>query len=275
MKVSVSRLFRNTGVIMICLICLIPFYVLLILSLNSPQRMFYEGNMFIPDFVFTNFIEAWRVSHIGRAVMNSLCITAGALGLVILCGTMAGYTIARFRVLWNSLIFKVLLSCMMIPGIINTVPLYTLMRRFHAINTLWGMVLVCAALALPGSVFIFTNYVKGLPRDMEEAAIIDGCSWFSAFWQVTFPIMRPAVSAVCILNGFGIWNNYSQAVFFLQKQQKHNIPQALSVFFQQFSGTKWHLMAAAAVLAIVPVVFIFLIFQKQLIRGLTDGAVKG
>ncbi len=83
------------------------------------------------------------------------------------------------------------------------------------------------------------------------------------------------MAAVVIINGFGIWNNYAQAVFFLQERSKHNIPQALSVYFQQFAGAKWHLMAATAVIAVIPVVGAFLVFQKSLMKGLTDGALKG
>ena len=163
----------------------------------------------------------------------------------------------------------------MIPGIINTVHLYTLMIDIKAINTLWGMALVCATLALPQSVFVFHGFIKSLPRELEESAIIDGCTWFKAFWRIIFPLLKPSVSAIVILNGFGIWNNYSQAVFFLQDSQKHNVPQALSVYFQQFAGAKWNLMAATAVIAIVPVIIAFLLFQKNLIKGLTDGALKG
>lgn len=110
---------------------------------------------------------------------------------------------------------------------------------------------------------------------MEEAAVIDGCSWTRVFWNIDFPLLKPSISAVVILNAFGIWNNYSQAVFFLQDSRKHNVPQALSVYFQQFAGAKWNLMAATAVIAVIPVVAAFLLFQKNLMRGLTDGALKG
>lgn len=259
----------------ICFLCLIPFLVLIILSLNSPRRVFYEGNMFIPDFYLKNFAEGWVKSNIGSAMINSAFITALALIIIVLLCSMAAYTIARFKYRFNTLIFAVFISCMMIPGIINTVPLYTLMIKLHAINTLWGMALVCAALAIPQSTFVFHGFIKSLPRELEESAIIDGCSWFSSFWRIVFPLLKPAASAIIILNGFGIWNNYAQAVFFLQDSKKHNVPQALSVYFQQFAGAKWNLMAATAVIAIIPVIFAFLLFQKNLIRGLTEGALKG
>jgi raffinose/stachyose/melibiose transport system permease protein len=254
---------------------LIPFIVLIILSLNTPKRVFYEGNIFIPDFYFFNFIEGWYKSNIGNAMINSGIITLLAISIIIILGSMAAYTIARFKYRFNMIIFGILISCMMIPGIINTVPLYTLMIDLKAIDTLWGMALVCATIALPQSVFVLYGFVKALPKELEESAIIDGCSWFKAFWKIIFPLLKPSIAAIVILNGFGIWNNYSQAVFFLQDSKKHNVPQALSVYFQQFAGAKWNLMAATAVIAIVPVILAFLLFQKNLIKGLTEGALKG
>ncbi len=273
-----SIVFKTVRIVLIacvCLMCLIPFYVLIVLSLNAPSRVFYEGNMFVPTFAWQNYADAWQKSRVGTAMVNSGIITFGTLGLTILFGGMAGYAIARRYTLYNKMVFSLLIGCMMIPGIINTVPLYTLMRGIGAVNTLWGMVLVCSTLALPSAVFIFTTFVRALPRELDEAAEIDGCTGFDAFWRIIFPVLKPATASFVILNGFGVWNNYAQAVFFLQSRSKQNIPQALSVFFQQFGGAKWHLMSATAVIAILPVIVIFLVFQRQFIAGLTEGAVKG
>ena len=269
------RTFRGFIILLICLMCIIPFYILLVLSLNSPSRIYYEGNLFIPSFDWSNYAMAWEKSRIGLAMINSGIITFGTLGLTVILGGMAGYAIARHNTVYNKLVFSLLIGCMMIPGIINTVPLYTLMRKIKAVNTLWGMILVCSALAMPSAVFIYTTFVQALPRELDEAAEVDGCTGFHAFWRIIFPILKPATASFVILNGFGVWNNYAQAVFFLQSREKQNIPQALSVFFQQFGGAKWHLMASTAVIAIIPVVVIFLVFQRQFIEGLTEGAVKG
>lgn len=269
------RLCRILLIAAICLMCAIPFYVLLVLSLNAPSRVFYEGNIFVPTFTWSNYGDAWAKSRVGQAMVNSGVITFGALGLTILLGGMAGYAIARRNTAYNKFVFSLLIGCMMIPGIINTVPLYTLMRKLHAVNTLWGMILVCSTLAMPSAVFIYTTFVRALPTELDEAAEVDGCTGFRAFWKIIFPILKPATASFVILNGFGMWNNYAQAAFFLQSRDKQNIPQALSVFFQQFGGAKWHLMAATAVIAIIPVVVIFLLFQRQFIEGLTEGAVKG
>ncbi|OOM73813.1 L-arabinose transport system permease protein AraQ [Clostridium puniceum] len=266
---------RYLSIIFISILCLMPFIILLILALNTPKRNFYDGNMFIPDFYFANFVEGWIKSNIGRAMINSGIITIGSVCMIVILGAMAGYAISRFDFKFNKGIYGILLCCMMVPGIINTVPLYTLMIDLNAVNTLWGMVCICTTLAIPQAVFVFTGFIKSLPKEIEEAAVIDGCTQFKVFWTIILPLLKPCISAVVILNGFGIWNNYSQAVFFLQDSAKHNVPQALSVYFQQFAGAKWNLMAATAVIAIVPVVITFLIFQKNLMQGLTDGALKG
>lgn len=272
---AIAKSLRHLAAALICGLCLIPFYILLVLSLNSPARVFYKGNMFIPDFHWENYIEAWHRSLIGNAIVNSAIITTGTMLLVIFLGSMAGFAIARFPTRYNRIGFSILLGCMMIPGIINTVPLYTLMRSIRAVDTLWGMILVCTSLAIPACVFVYTYFIKALTQVVEEASIVDGCTWFSTFWRITLPMIKPATAAVVVLNGFGIWNNYAQAVFFLQSRKNHNVPLALSIYFQQFAGAKWHLMAATAVVAVVPVVVVFLMFQKYFLKGLNAGAVKG
>jgi len=271
----IGRCVRITGIVFICFIAIIPFYVLVFFSLNAPPRVFYEGNIIIPDFYFNNFTEAWVSSNIGRAILNSVIITGGSLLLLIILSSSAGYTIARFKNKFNKTVFTVLLTCMMIPGIINTVPLYTVMRSIGGINTRIGMILVCTTNALPFSVFLYSSFISSLSREIEESAIIDGCTWFKAFWKITFHYVKPVTAAVVILNGVSIWNNYAQAVFFLTKRDMYTIPIALSIYFQQYAGAKWNLMAAAAVLGVIPVVTVFLLFQKYFMKGITAGALKG
>lgn len=258
----------------ISMVSLVPFYVLLYLSLKSPTRTFFDGFVMIPDFYFSNFSEAWRVSKIGLAIGNSLVITIGAVVLVVLLSSSAGYAIARFSNRTNRIIFYTFLLSMMIPAIIITVPLYTLMRTIGGINTHWAMILLTASTALPFSVFLYTSFIRTMPREVEESAIIDGCTYFTAFWRVTFHFVRPVTSAVVILSGLGIWNNYAQAVFFLQSQDMRTVPLAVSMFFQKY-GAQWNLMAAAAVIGLAPAVVAFLIFQKYFIKGITAGALKG
>lgn len=271
---SWASVLRFATISAIVLVSLVPFYALLYLSLKTPTRTFFDGALLAPDFHVANFADAWRRSNIGWAMVNSLVITACAVTLVVVLAASAGFSIARFGHAANRAINTIFLVCLTIPAIIITVPLYTLMRAIGGINTHWAMILLMASGAMPFAVFLYTGFVRTLPREVEESAIIDGCSPFGAFWRVTFAMLRPATAAVVILQGLGIWNNYGQAVFFLQSQSMRTVPLAVSMFFQQY-GAKWHLMAAAAIIGLAPAVLAFLIFQRFFIKGITAGAVKG
>ena len=260
-------------VLLIALLALIPFFFLLILALKSPEGGLSSIRL-IPDFNWSNFPSAWKAGSLGKAMINSTIMTGGGIVVLIFLSSMAGYTIARFPSVLNKTIFAILLACMMIPGIINTVPLYTLLIRLRGINTYWAMIFVMATNALPFAVFLYSAFIRSIPISLEESAIIDGCSWFGAFWKITMPLLGPVTSSVVILQGVGMWNNYAQAVFFLQDKAHRNIPLAVSLFFQQY-GANWPLMAAAATLGLLPAALMFLFFQRFFISGITTGSIKG
>lgn len=274
MRLSISKLIKYTVAGIMVLVSIIPFYVLLYLSLNTPSGSLFHGLFLLPDFHFNNFVEAWNGSKLGRAMFNSVIITFCAVTILVFAASSAGYSIARFRSKGNIVIFNTLLACLMIPAIIITVPLYTLMKSIDGINTHWAMILLTATNSLPLSVFLYTSFIRTQPREVEESAVMDGCTYFTAFWRVTFHFLRPVTSAVIILTGLGIWNNYGQAVFFLQSQEMRTIPLAVSMFFQTY-GAKWNLMAAAALIGLAPAVLAFIVFQRYFIKGITAGALKG
>jgi ABC-type sugar transport system, permease component len=268
------KVLRWIVILTITILALFPFYILLLLATTKASVNLSEELVLLPGFDFSNFAEAWKVSKIGRAIMNSLINTIGAVAIIIITASMAGYAVVRVTNRLNRYLFAIMLGCMMIPGIINTVPLYTLMIDIKGVNTHWAMILILATNALPFSIFLYTGFIKNLPKTLEEAAIIDGATKLGAFFRIVFPLLKPVTSAIIIINGLSIWNNYSQAVFFLQDQSKQTIPLAISMFFQQY-GAKWHLMAAAAMIGLAPAVLTFIVFQKYFIKGITAGSVKG
>lgn len=270
----IGKIIKSIIIIFISILSIIPFYVLLVLALNPASKNFSGSLDLLPQLYFNNFFDAWNKSKIGLSIFNSLVITIGAVVVIVLFASSAGYTIARFKNKFNTTVFNLLLICMMIPGIINTVPLYSLMHKIGGIDTYWAMILVCSTNALPFSVFLYTNFIKTISTEIEEAAIIDGCTKFTAFWRITFPLLKPVTSAVVIISGLGVWNNYAQATFFLQSQSMRTIPLAISMFFQQY-GAKWNIMAASAVIGVAPAILTFIIFQRYFIKGITAGSVKG
>jgi raffinose/stachyose/melibiose transport system permease protein len=187
---------------------------------------------------------------------------------------MAGYAFARIKNIFHKIVFNAILLSMLIPAIINTVPLYTIMRQINGINTYWAMILLMTTANLPFAIFLYTSFIKSMSCEIEEAAYIDGCSKFNTFWQITFPLLKPVTAAVIILNAVAVWNNYNFAVFFLQDQSMQTVPLAISTFFQTY-GANWNLMAAAALMGLLPPVAVFLSFQKYFIKGIGSGAIKG
>ena len=267
------KILRPLVTALVGLVYLLPFAVLLQLAL-SPSG-FDQATFLQPDSLrWGNFVSAWTQSGLGAALLHSLVITVGALTVLVLSASMAAWAFVRYPIALFRWVFGALLACMMIPGIINTVPLYTLLIRIHGVNTFWAMALVCASNALPFSIFLYSGFLQTVPREIEEAAVIDGCTPFAAFWRVTFFFLKPVTAAVVILNGISIWNNYGQAVFLLQTEEVRTVPLAISLFFQQY-GAHWNLVAASAFLAVLPALAVFLGFQNYFIKGITAGAVKG
>lgn len=259
--------------LIIAVIFLVPFYIMFYLSLSKPGDHITE-EWFPKAFVFQNFLNAWEKADMGQAMINSLIITGGAIMLLVFCSACGGYAAARVKSRVNRAVFYTMVLSMMVPGIINTVPLYIIMRKINGINTRWAMILLLACQSLPFSVFLYESFIRTMNRSLEEAAIIDGCTRFEAFWRVVFPLLKPVTATVIIMQGVGIWNNYAQAVFFLQNQNYHTIPLAISTFFQTY-GADYNLLAAGATIGLVPIVTVFLVFQKQFIKGLSSGAIKG
>lgn len=273
-KESLILLLRYVAMLVIVFVALIPFYVLIFVAINDPSRPLSLGVFSLPVFTLNNIVEAWQKSNLGRAIFNSAVITCGGLAIVVFFGASAAYIIARYPNKFNRFWFKLFLCCMMVPGIINTIPLYSIMKSINGINKLWSMILLQSTNRLPFCIFLYEAFIASMNRNIEEAAIVDGCTPFSAFWRITFPTMKPVTATVIITSSVGFWNNYNQAVFFLQKKNVHTIPLAISKFYTEF-GAEWNLVAAAALIGILPMIVVFLSLQKYFIKGLAAGAVKG
>lgn len=261
---------NNIITVLLASLALIPLYFLLVTALNTPQW----HNVLVPEFHYQNFFVAWKKSQLGLALYNSFIITSFSLVLIVIVSSSAGYAISRVKNLFHRILFNALIFSMMIPQIINTVPLYILMRRINGINTHWAMVLLLTTAAIPFAVFLYASFIDSMSTDIEESAYIDGCTRFMCFWKAIFPLLKPVSSTVIILNAVSIWNNYGTSVFFLQKQYMKTVPLAISSFVQTY-GANWNLMAAAAFIGMIPAVTVFLFFQKYFIKGIAAGSVKG
>lgn len=269
-----NGIMKYTIAILIAIVTLLPFYVMIYVAVNDPAIPLINGVFRMPTFTFENISTAWIRADLGRALINSSIITAGGLAIIVFFGASAGYVFARYPNKFNKFWFTVFLSCMMVPSIINTVPLYTIMRSIGGINQLWSMILLKSATRMPFCIFLYHAFVRSMTKEIEEAAIIDGCTPFGAFWRISFPIIKPVTSTVIITSSLTFWNNYSQAIFFLQNRRSYTLPLAIASFYKE-AGADWNLVCASALLAVIPIVVMFLSLQKHFIKGFAAGAVKG
>jgi len=231
-------------------------------------------NAYPPLFIFPpsleNYQEVLRQSPFPRYLLNSLIVGVGATGLGMVLGLPAAYSVAKFRqtgIALTVLIFR------MAPGIAYLIPWYIIFSRFRLVDTHLALILTHLILTLPMTMWIMVPFFEDLPREMEEAALIDGCSWYGVFWRVALPLVRPGVIAAGILSFIFSWNNFVLALI-LGGDRTRTLPVAV-LQFMTFEEVNWGGVAAAATLICLPVIILTLLIQRHIVSGLTLGSVKG
>lgn len=264
--------YKTALAIIITIFHLIPIYIAFVASLKSIED-FSSYWVFPKQFMWENYKVAWQSGGMSIAFKNSLTITLIASILLIGISAMAAYPLARNSSKFNNFIVTLILSVMMIPPLSLLVPLYSFMRKIGAISTYWGIIAVHIAFQLPLSIFLYTNFIRTIPRELDEAALLDGCSIFSIFYRIILPLLKPVTITVLIMTGINIWNDYQLSLFFLQKPEMKVITLAIATFFG-ISGANPNVAAAASIIAVLPVIFLYLFLQKYFIQGMVESAIK-
>jgi raffinose/stachyose/melibiose transport system permease protein len=252
-------------------------FIPLFISINvafKPKTDLSSRWMIPSELYLENFIYAAEKAKIFLAIQNSLIITVLSIAVIILIGGMAAYPLARNRSRFNDRILQFVLAVMMVPPLSMLVPLITIMTRMGAVSSYWGIVVVLVTFQLPISIFLYTNFIRTIPGELDEAALIDGCSKFSIFYKIILPLLKPVTATVVILTGVAIWNDYQFSLFLLQSPKMKVVTLAVSTFFAQ-SSSNLGAAAASAIIAVLPVALLFLFLQRYFIKGMVDSAVKG
>ncbi|HLV97965.1 MAG TPA: carbohydrate ABC transporter permease [Ktedonobacterales bacterium] len=221
-----------------------------------------------------NIGTAWQEGDLGTALMNSVIITTcGVLGLIAL-GASAAYPLARRVGRWPTGIYVYFILGLIVPLQLGLVPLYRAWQWLGLVDSQAGVVLIQIGELLPLTIFLFTGFIKTVPRELEEAAAIDGASQFRTFWTIVFPLLRPVTATVIIVTSLVIWNDFLIPLLFLQQPDLQTIPLAIYGFVGEYSQS-WNLIFASIVVSSLPIIALFLILQRSFIKGLTGGALKG
>lgn len=229
------------------------------------------GSVFQTGYTFQNFIDLFTSINIGRNLFNSALVGIVVTGGNILFCLMVGYTLARYRFLTNRLMFASVIVVLMIPAHITIIPLYILAVRTGLYDTYWALILPW--LVNPIGIFLVKQYIETIPPSMEEAARIDGAGEFRILFRVVMPMCKPALAVLAIQVFFTNWNSFLFPFILTSRDELRTLPVALALF-QGHQAIDWqHLMAGSAV-AVVPVMVLFLIMQRQIVSGITAGAIK-
>lgn len=256
-------------------VMMLPIYYLVVTTFKTPAEATASPLGLPTVWRIENYIKAFQAMNYPRALTNNLLITGIAVILLIIISSMAAYVIARSPRKLYKWMFSIFMVGLIIPFQIAIIPLYKIIAGMQLMNTLPGVILIDVfCINLPLSIFLFRGFINTVPIELEEAAAIDGYGTFRTFWSIIFPLLKPIVSTVAILDALAIWNDFLTPLLFLQDPSKAVLLQEVYKNVGPFS-TDWTSFFPMLVLSTLPLVIFFLIMQKSVIDGVVAGAVKG
>ncbi|WP_224723919.1 carbohydrate ABC transporter permease [Paenibacillus vietnamensis] len=257
------------------LIIAVPVYYLVVTTFKTSYEAAVSPLSLPSSFSFNAYVDAFVKMEYPRAFMNTFLITAFSVAGVILSASMGGYVLNRKSgSKWGKIIFIFILAGIMFPYQMSVLGLYKVVQSLHLMNTLTAVILINIAVNIPFATFMFRSFVSTIPGELEEAAKIDGAGFYRVFWIITFPLMKPIIATVAILNALTIWNDFMGPLYFIQSREKNVILQEVYRNVGQFS-TDWTSMFPMMVLGVLPLLAFYLIMQKYIIGGVMNGALKG
>jgi multiple sugar transport system permease protein len=263
------------AVVLICIFCLFPFYWLINVSLKSGADLS-QADLVPPNPTLDNYSSIFENSDFTSALRNSTIVTAITTFLSLLVGSFAAYALARLRFPMKFLILAVILSITTFPPIAIAAPLFKLWTDIGLYNTYAGLIIPYLTFALPLCIYILASFFREIPKELEEAALVDGATHFQAFRKVVLPLAAPGLVTAGLLTAFFVWNEFLLAVTLTSSPNAFTVPVAVvnfqgSQLFEVPLGT----ISAASVVITIPLVILVIIFQKRIVAGMTAGAVKG
>ncbi len=256
------------------LLVLLPMVFMVLSSFKTTREIFQRPFSLPANPAWQNYSAVWEAAHFSLYFRNSVIVTVASMVLILVTSTLAAYALGRYQFRGNDLIYLYFLTGIMVPIRLAIIPLFILMRDLRLLDTYWSLILVYTASGLPSAIFILTGFFRTLPRDLDNAARIDGAGELSVLIRVMLPLVRPALAIVTVYNIIPIWNDFFFPLVFIHQDRLKTLPLGLTVFFGEFA-TNWALLFAGLTLAAAPVIGLYILMSQQFIKGLTAGAVKG
>lgn len=224
--------------------------------------------------IVKNYVAAWEYSRIGKYVFNSVFVTVGSVIIILVLAIMIAYVLARFKFKGRKMMYVYFLFGMLIPIHTTLVPLFTMFKSLHWLDKRFTLFLPYISFYMPFAIYILESYIRSIPIEMDEAAVMDGAGRFQVLFRIVFPMASPALATVCVMTFLNIWNDFVFPLILVSSDKYKTIQLGLQNFIGPMSANYPQLMAAL-VISTTPVFCLYLLFQKKLITGMTAGAVKG
>lgn len=270
------NVFKYVTLVFGAFVSLLPLVSCVITAFKSPEEYASTNVMTLPQSwgYFENFVQAWQQANMLVAFRNSIIILVCVLLGSVLTGSMIAYVLSRFKFVGNGLIRALFLFASLLPGIAMQISVYQIMYSIGWINFMPGYIIMMCGTDII-SIYIFIQFFENISIALDEAAIMDGCTYFGVFFRILFPLLKPAIVTVMILKGVSVYNEYYNANLYLQ-DKNHLVTVATSLFkFTGPLGNQYNYICAGVIITMIPALLVFILCQKQIYSGLTQGAVKG
>ena len=256
-------------------VMVLPFAWMLSTSLKPDSLVLEIPPQLLPHHAtLANYTGAWSSNDFSRYFLNSVVVAVATTVAAVFLSAMMAYALARFVFPGRAVIFGLVLVGLMVPTMMLLVPQFLLAKQLFLLNSLWGLVVFYTGGNLALNTFLLRSFFADIPHELEEAMVVDGAGPWKRFWHLILPLSRPALATVAIFTFLGSWDEFVWALTIINDPSKRTLPIAIALFQGQHA-TSWGLVFAASVIAVVPVIAVFAIFQRQFVSGLASGALKG
>jgi multiple sugar transport system permease protein len=264
---------KHLCVLIFIIITLAPFIWTLSTSFKSSAEILAYPPRLLPlELTFKNYVDVLSASNYPRYILNSTIVTVFSVVLTVVASLFAGYGAARYEFPGKELIMFLILAGMAIGRFANVIPLYFLSTKLHLFDTYLILIISSAAFIIPLITWLMQAYFKTIPKELEEAAKIDGCNNWTAFVRVIVPVMQPAIVAAIVISMANAWNEFILALTLTRSPEMRTVSVALNYFLTEY-GVNWGSLSAAAVISMLPILIVFFLLQKYFIKGLTAGTL--
>ena len=270
----VGSIIINALLVLFSLTCIFPVIWMIYSSLKSSSE-FNRSIIALPGVpLFSNYVEAFRISHMGSYFLNSTFNTIASLFFIILISFIIGYFLSRFKFIGRNTIYILILLGMLIPVHSLLIPIFIQFKSFGIFDKWFTLIIPYVAFGLPFSTFLIESYLSSIPTSIEEAAVIDGSGFIRMLFTIVMPLTKPMLITVAVLEFFKRWNEFPFALVLVNSERFKTIPLGLVNFSSQFS-TNYPLKLAALTMAILPAMLVYIAFNRKIIEGMIAGAIKG